>query len=201
MDTTDRTCESLDVDQPIWDRFFQVAPLYVVGTRDASGQYNLAPKHLVMPLSWENYIGFVCAPTHATYRNVVRDRAFSMTCVRPSQIVMAGLAATPRSDDDVKASLLALPTFKADRVDALFLRDGLVFLECVLHEIRDGYGSNSLIAGRIVRAQVDRAALRQSEVDDAEIVHNAPLLVYLAPGRYQAIDESLAFPFPRGYAR
>ena len=49
----------LDPHGPIWDRFFTVAPLVVVGTREPDGGHDLAPKHLAMPLSWANHFGFV----------------------------------------------------------------------------------------------------------------------------------------------
>jgi len=59
---------SLDPDQPVWERFFSVSPLIVVGTRDEDGSYDLAPKHMATPLGWDNYFGFVCTPRHHTYR-------------------------------------------------------------------------------------------------------------------------------------
>jgi hypothetical protein len=40
---------SLDSEEPIWSRFFTVAPLVLIGTRDANREYNLAPKHMAMP--------------------------------------------------------------------------------------------------------------------------------------------------------
>jgi hypothetical protein len=59
---------TLDKDQPIWDRFFTVAPLVLIGSKDEDGEFNLAPKHMVTPLGWANYIGFVCTPPHRTYK-------------------------------------------------------------------------------------------------------------------------------------
>lgn len=35
----------------LWSRVFSVAPLVVVGTREAEGSYDLAPKHLALPWS------------------------------------------------------------------------------------------------------------------------------------------------------
>ena len=35
--------EELDVATPIWDQFFTVAPLVLVGTREADGRDDLAP--------------------------------------------------------------------------------------------------------------------------------------------------------------
>jgi hypothetical protein len=38
----------LPTDRPVWDRVVSVAPLVIVGSKEESGQYNLAPKHLAM---------------------------------------------------------------------------------------------------------------------------------------------------------
>jgi hypothetical protein len=40
---------SLEIDRPVWDRFYTVAPLYVIGTRGPDGTPDLAPKHLAPP--------------------------------------------------------------------------------------------------------------------------------------------------------
>ena len=38
------------VDQPIWERFYTVAPLVLVGTLEPDGSHDLAPKHMAMQL-------------------------------------------------------------------------------------------------------------------------------------------------------
>ena len=52
----------LDTKHPVWERFFTVAPLVLIGTQEPDGGHDLAPKHMAMPVSWQNYFGFVCAP-------------------------------------------------------------------------------------------------------------------------------------------
>ena len=56
----------LDVRWPVWERVYMVAPLVLVGTREPDGRHDLAPKHMALPLGWQNYFGFVCAPRHST---------------------------------------------------------------------------------------------------------------------------------------
>ena len=70
---------SLPLDEPVWERFFTVFPLVLVGTREEDGGHDLAPKHLAMPLSWGNWFGFVCTPRHRTYENAVRMGAFTFS--------------------------------------------------------------------------------------------------------------------------
>ena len=192
---------ALDVEHPVWDRFFTVAPLVVVGTRDPEG-HDLAPKHMATPLGWSNYFGFVCTAEHATYRNAAREGEFSVSFPRVDAAVVSSLAAAPRCEASGEfADPGALPTHPAEEIDALLLRDAYAWLECEVEEIVDGFGENSLVAGRIVAARVARDALRLREGDDQELLQRSPLLAYLAPGRYAEVRDSRAFPFPAGFRR
>lgn len=190
----------LDTTQPIWRHFFTVAPLVLIGTREGE-RYNLAPKHMATPLGQRNYFGFVCTPRHSTYRNVVAEEAFTVSFPRPNQVVLASLAATARGEECglSKPVLAGLPTRKGERVDALFLDDAYLMLECELDRIVDGFGDYSLIAGKVVRAVVDESALRGSERDEQQLIHEDPLLAFLAYGRFAEIHESYAFPYPRHF--
>ena len=190
---------SLDLSLPIWSRFFTVAPLIVVGTKEADGNYDLAPKHMAMPLGWDNYFGFVCTPSHRTYQNIRREQAFTVSFPRPEQVILTSLGATPRCEDDSKPTLTVLPTFPASVIDSVFLKDAYLFLECKLDRIVDGFGENSLIAGQIVAAYIQPQALRVADRDDRDLLIQAPLLAYLPPGRYAKIEQSFSFPFPQGF--
>jgi len=190
----------LDTAQPIWRRFFTVAPLVLIGTREGE-EYNLAPKHMATPLGQGNFFGFVCTPRHATYRNIQANREFTVSFPRPEQVVLTSLAATARQEECSlpKPVLAGLPTCKAERVDALFLEDAYLLLECELDRIVDGFADYSLIAGKIVRAAVRENALRSSEQDEQQLIYDHPLLAFLAFGRFATIRESYAFPYPRAF--
>ncbi|MGW8367886.1 MAG: flavin reductase family protein [Gammaproteobacteria bacterium] len=191
----------LDVSHSIWERFFTVFPLVVVGTRDPDGAIDLAPKHLAIPLSWESHFGFVCAETHRTYQNIRRAGEFTVTYVRPSQVVLASLAATPRCQDTSKPIVDSLPTFPATKVDGAFLADGYLFLECRTTKIYDDFGRNSLIAGQVVAARIATDAAKHTDEDDQDLLMSAPLLAYLYPGRFAEIKQSNKLPFPAGFKR
>ena len=192
---------SLETDHPIWDRFFTVAPLVVIGSREEDGQYDLAPKHMATPLGWENYFGFVCTPEHGTYQNIRREQVFTVSFPTTDSVVLASLAASPRCGEKSKPSIAALPTFAAESIDGRFLSQASLFFECRLDRIVDGFGINSLIAGRIIAAHLSPEALRSVDVDHQETISASPLLVYVSPGRYAKIDRSLSFPFPAGFHR
>jgi flavin reductase (DIM6/NTAB) family NADH-FMN oxidoreductase RutF len=190
---------SLDTSQSIWGRFFTVAPLVVIGTKEGN-EYDLAPKHMVTPLGHDNYFGFVCTPGHATYHNVKQEKTFSVSFVTPSQVVLTSLTATPRCDERPEIPAVRhIPTVPAREIDALVVEDAYLCLECTLDRIIDGFGDFSLIAGEIVAAYVREEALRLSEVDDAHVIEDMPLLAYLAYGRFAEIKTSTPFPFPKDF--
>lgn len=190
---------TLDTSKPIWNRFFTVAPLVVIGTKEGDA-YDLAPKHMVTPLGHDNYFGFVCTPKHATYHNARREGFFTVSFVTPDQVVLASLMATPRHGEHKEIPAVnQVPTRPARAVDALVLKDAYLCLECELDRIVDGFGDFSLVAGKIVAAYVRHEALRVSEGDDAQVIADMPMLAYLAYGRFTTISESTAFPFPKHF--
>jgi flavin reductase (DIM6/NTAB) family NADH-FMN oxidoreductase RutF len=191
----------LALDRPIWDRFFGVFPLVIVGSKEEDDRYNLAPKHLAMPLGWENHFCFVCSPQHTTYHNIRQHGAFTVSYPRPSEPLLASLAAAPRCEDRTKPSLLVLPTFPARKVDGILVRGCYLALECTLRSVLDGFGPNSLIIGDVVAAAAHEDALRDEDRDEADQIFEFPLLAYLSPGRIAEIRQSTAFPFPRGFSR
>jgi flavin reductase (DIM6/NTAB) family NADH-FMN oxidoreductase RutF len=187
-------------DSPIWSRFFTIAPLVLVGTKEGEG-HDLAPKHMAMPLGWDNYFCFVCSPTHATQVNAERTGEFTVSFPRPGQIVETSLAAAPREADSSKPSLAAVPTFPAREVDGVLVEDAYLWLECRLDRIIDGFGANTLVIGRVVAASVEEGALRASDSDDADVIREQPLLAYLSPGRFASVSESFSFPFHANFKR
>jgi flavin reductase (DIM6/NTAB) family NADH-FMN oxidoreductase RutF len=191
---------ALSMDGPIWERFFTVAPLVLVASKEGQ-TYDIAPKHMAMPLGWQNYFCFVCTPAHATYRNILRHKEFTVSYPRPDQIILGSLSAAPRCDDQSKPSLGALSTFAATEVDGVLVEGCYLFLECRLERIVDGFGANSLIVGKVVAAAALESALRLEDRDENEQIYAEPLLAYLNPGRFAVIGQSQAFPFPAGFSK
>lgn len=196
MTTTPRQPVELDVRQPLWERFFMVAPLVLIGTREPDGRFDLAPKHMALPLGWQNYFGFVCTPRHSTYFNVARERAFTVSFPRPDQVLETSLAASGRCDDGSKPVVATLATVPARRMAGVLVAGATLQLECELERIVDGFGVNSLVAGRVVAAYADPAALREADRAPEDVLAAAPLLAYLHPGRFASIATANSFPFP-----
>jgi flavin reductase (DIM6/NTAB) family NADH-FMN oxidoreductase RutF len=185
----------------IWQHVLTVAPLVVIGTRDADGTHNFAPKHMAMRLSWNDHYGFVCTPEHRTYQNIARDSVFTVSYPRPNQIIMTSLAADQRTTDDVKPALAALPVFPARTIYGVFLQDAYLFLECRLERMIDGLADNSLVIGRIVAAHVSADALINDEREANDMLAASPLLAYLDWGHFARIDKSAPFPFLSDFKR
>ena len=193
-----RELVDLDVAGPFWDRLFMVFPLVLVGTRDEDGSSDVAPKHMAMPMGWDNYFGFVCAPSHSTCGNIGRTGEFTVSFPKPSQVLFTSLAASPRDAGGEKPSVGALARFAADDVDAELVEEGYLYLECRHHKTIDGFGRNCLITGEIIAARADAGYLRNADIDDQDLLLKSPLLAYVPPGRFASIDSTDAFPFPAG---
>ena len=191
----------LDVSHPIWERFFLVAPLVVVGTKEPDGEYDLAPKHMATPLGWGNWFAFVCSPRHATYANAAREGAFTVSVPTPGQLAEASLAAGPRYESEGKPAVGVLTTVPAVAVDGILLDGSHLHLECEFDRAVDGFGANSLVIGRVVAASAAEGSLRSPDRDDADLLRAAPQLVYLHPGRVAVVGETRSFPFPHGMKR
>lgn len=200
MSYKEKNLVSIDTSAPIWDHFFTVAPLIVIGTNE-NGEYNMAPKHMATPLGHDNYFGFVCTPQHSTYHNIDNTGYFTISYPKPEHIVLASLAASPRCEeaDNKKLDLKGIPSFKAPNLDALFLDGSYLCMECEHMQTIDGFGHHSLITGKIISAFVDQSYLRLSDQDEQELIYRSPLLSYLAYGRFSEIKQSWAFPFPKNF--
>lgn len=191
----------LNLSHPVWEQVYMVAPLIIVGTREPDGNYDLAPKHMAMPVSWQDHYGFVCTPSHATYANAQREGCFTVSFPRPDQILMTSLAAAPRCDDDQKHALAAVPTVPARKIDGILLERAYLHFECELEKIVDGFDVNSLIIGRVVAAAVADDSVPDVDIDAQEMIAHSPMLAYIHPGRFARVVQTHAFPYHVGFKR
>lgn len=189
----------LTTTEPVWDRVFVVAPLVLVGTLEEDGSPDIAPKHMAMPLGRQNRFCFVCSHRHATLRNAVARDAFTVSFPRPGQILETSLAAGGRAGDSTKPTLAVLRTFPSTVVEGVLVDGCYLHLECRLERIVEGFGDSVLVVGEVVAAAAAEGAVRRTEDDDADTVASSPLLAYVSPGRFAAIEETLSYPFPSDF--
>ena len=193
---------SLDIDLPIWERFFIVAPLVVIGTKEEEG-YDMAPKHMATPLGFGKFFGVVCTPRHNTYHNIKKTKEFTVSFPRPEQIVFTSISASPRHPGISKSSevIEVLPIIKATTVDAPFIKDAYLYFECGLYKIIDGFDDYSIITGTIKAAHVHGDYLRITEGDEQQQIKQHPLLAYIANGRFATVSDTYNYPFPKDFKR
>lgn len=192
------------IDDPnLWTRFFMVHALLIIGSKEKDGSFNMAPKHMAMPLGFGPYFGFMGTPRKTTYRNIKREKVFTVSFPQPDQLVHTSLAASRREDDDTKPVIDAIPTVKAQKIDGVFLENSYLQLECTLHEIMGKFGEWEIIVGEIVAAYVHKDALRQEgdDADNNKIINDSPLLAYMHPNRFSTIKKSQNFPLPKDFKR
>jgi len=186
----------------IWDQVFTVAPLVVIGTKEKQG-YDLAPKHMAMPLGFGNYFGFVCTPRHNTFDNILATGQFTVSFPLPDQIISTSLSASPRTECISKSEgiINSLPILRAPSMDAPIIADAYFYLECELYKIIDGFDDYSIITGRIKAAYAHKDYMKVSEIDEQQQLAKNPLLAYIAPGRFAKISATNGFPFPKNFQR
>jgi|LGVE01.1.fsa_nt_gb flavin reductase (DIM6/NTAB) family NADH-FMN oxidoreductase RutF len=193
---------SLNVKDTIWDHFYTVAPLVVIGTKE-NDEYDLSPKHMVTPIGFSNYIAFVCTPRHTTYHNIKKEKKFTVSFVRPDQILLTSLSAIPRCEENhfSKEIVKKIPTIPTPENDNIFIADSYVLFECTLYKIIDGFDDYSIITGQIEAAYVHKDYKIFSEVDQQKHIYDNPLLAYIAQGRFASIKETFSFPYPKDFHR
>ncbi len=193
---------SLNVKESIWEHFYTVAPLVVIGTKEEQG-FDLAPKHMATPLGFSDFFGFVCTPRHNTYHNIKKHLRFSVSFVKPDQILLSSLAATPRCavKDFPKEITNHIPTVTHNNGTSIFVKDSYVMLDCSLYKIIDGFDDYSLITGRIEQAMVHKNYKIVSDEGHQKQIFDHPLLAYIAQGRFASIKETLSYPYPKDFQR
>ncbi len=193
---------SLNVKDTIWDHFYTVAPLVVIGTKE-NDFYDLAPKHMVTPIGFSNYFGFVCTSRHKTYQNIKKEKRFTVSFVKPNQILLTSLAALPRCEEDhySKEIVKILPTIPTTKNDNIFIAESYVLLDCSLFKIIDGFDNYSIITGKIDTAFVHKDHKIFSEVDQQKHLYDNPLLTYIAQGRFASVKETFSYPYPKDFKR
>lgn len=190
----------LDLEGPLLDRAFRVAPLVVVGTVEADGAHDLAPKHMTMPVG-ERHLAFTCTPDHATYANVRRTGVFTVSWPPSDGVLLTSLTAAPRTEDGDKSSLVVVPTRPATSLAGVVLRDAPLTAECRLDRVVDGFGRWSIIIGEVVHAEAVEEALLGTDLDPHDVLARSPVLAYLHPDHVVTIDRADRFPYHEGFRR
>jgi flavin reductase (DIM6/NTAB) family NADH-FMN oxidoreductase RutF len=193
---------SLDTKKSLWEQFYTIAPLVVIGTKEGNG-FDLAPKHMVTPIGFSNFFAFVCTPRHRTYHNIKKEGKFSVSYVKPDQILLSSIAAMPRCsvEDYPRDVVQHIPTVSSEDGENIFVADSYLFLECELHKVIDGFDDYSIITGTVEKAFVHKSYKIHSDQGQQGQIYENPLLVYVAQGRFAEVHETMAYPYPKDFER
>lgn len=192
---------NISVDGDFWERFFLPFPLVVIGSKEGD-KFDMAPKHMAIPLSWENHFGFVCTKRHATYHNIKKHGFFTVSYPKVEQLAITSLSASQRVGSKNKKMILDHFNYTpAKKIEGVFLEHSFLMLECELLKIYDDFGINSLITGKIIYARVDEDYLRNIDRNEQVQIYTHPVLSYIHPGRYAAIKDTAVFPFPKDFKK
>lgn len=191
----------IDTGGPLWDEFFTVAPLVLIGTIETDGSPDIAPKHQAMPVGHTRLFTFACHPEHATYRNAVANDSFTVGYPSPEMVLHTSLAASPRDAHGDKPTLDLMSLSPARTIDGVLVDGCRAHLECRLDRVIDDLDDTSLVVGRVVAAYVSQRARRLPDRDEDDLVGQAPLLAYVHPGRVARLGTTKAFPYHRGFRR
>lgn len=192
-------------EENLWSRCFTVYSLVVIGTREENGDYNLAPKHMAMPLGFGPWFGFMGTSRKTTYRNIQREKAFTVSYPNPDQVVISSLAASRREKDDTKPVIEQIPTEKARTMDGIFIKDSYLQLECSYHQTMGRFGEWELVVGRVEAAYAREDILNpggaHGQEEAAQTIKSHPLLAYVHPDRFGILEDTYAFPLPKDFER
>ncbi|MBI5203955.1 MAG: flavin reductase family protein [Nitrospirae bacterium] len=173
-------------------------PVWVIGTYDKAGKPN------VMTIAWG---GICCSkpPCVAisirkatyTYGNIIERKAFTVNVPSELNAKEADYFGMVSGKDTDKFSITGLTPLKSDMVDAPYVKEFPLILECkVVHTLE--IGLHTQFVGEIIDVKVDESALNEKGLPDIEKVK--PILFTPETRAYHKVGGYLgeAFSIGRG---
>lgn len=171
-------------------------PVMVVGSYDAEGKPNVATA------AWG---GIVCSSPpcvavsfrkpRASYDNIMRTRAFTISLPSEEHVAAAdyfGIVSGKRRDKFADSGLTAV---RSDLVDAPYVAEFPLAIECSVLEAHD-LGAHTLFIGEIKDVKVDEAALGGDGLISPEVIK--PLIFAPGADAYFGIGQRVGEAFSIG---
>ncbi|MTK64322.1 MAG: flavin reductase family protein [Methanobacterium sp.] len=137
----------------------------IIITTQYKGRINAAPFSFTMPVSVEPpLVAFASAPTHHTFKNIEKTGEFVINI--PNEDILKELWITgeklPEEVNELeKANLTGI---SSSIVSPPKIGECIAHMECKVHSITD-VGDHKLVIGRVVKADVDKTALKDGLLD------------------------------------
>ena len=172
------------------------SPVWVVGTYGEDDDPN------IMTAAW----GGICCSgppcvtvslqkPRATYENIMKRKAFTISIPSSRQVAEADYAGLVSGKDTNKFAMAALTAVKSEMVDAPFVGEFPLILECRLVQTVD-LGVHTQFIGEIIDVKADYDVLDEKGVPSLEKV--SPFVFSASDREYYAIGEQIGQAFSIG---
>ena len=176
--------------------FVPITPVWVVGTYDHDGKPN------VMTAAWA---GICCSKPPCvyvslrkatyTYGNIFERRAFTISFPSEAYVKEADYFGLASGRDSDKFSTTGLTSIRSDLVDAPYIGEFPVILECKVIKIVE-IGLHTEFIGEILDVKADPTVLNENKMPDLEKVK--PLICSLENMSYHKVGEHIGKAFKIG---
>jgi flavin reductase (DIM6/NTAB) family NADH-FMN oxidoreductase RutF len=176
--------------------FAPITPVWVVGTFDHEGKPN------VMTAAWG---GICCSKPPCvyvslrkatlTYGNLMERKAFTVSFPSEEYVKEADYFGISSGRDTDKFSATNLTTVKSELVDAPYVKEFPMILECKVIKVVE-IGLHTEFIGEIMDVKANKAVLDENNLPDVEKVK--PLIWSLANMSYRKVGEHVGESFSIG---
>lgn len=173
-----------------------VTPVWVVGTFDSSGKPN------VMTAAWA---GICCSQppcayvslrkATSTYDNIMARKAFTISFPSEDYVTEADYFGISSGHDTDKFSATHLTPVKSDLVDAPYVKEFPLILECTVVKVVE-IGLHTEFIGEILDVKANEAVLDKNNRPD--VAKLKPLVLSIANMSYRKVGEHVADSFSAG---
>jgi flavin reductase (DIM6/NTAB) family NADH-FMN oxidoreductase RutF len=171
-------------------------PVFLVGTYDSDGRPN------IMTAAWS---GICCsrppciavslrAATHS-HAAIGQRKAFTISVPSAAQVREADYAGIYSGRDEDKFEALGLTPVRSDLIDAPFVDEAPLVLECALRHVHE-LGLHTQFVGEILDVKADPATLDEEGLPD--IARVDPLIYATGSKSYHRVGERVAPAFTVG---
>jgi flavin reductase (DIM6/NTAB) family NADH-FMN oxidoreductase RutF len=173
-------------------------PVLVVGTYDADGRAN------AMTAAWG---GIACSKppcvsvslrsATASHGNIMARKAFTISLPSEAYAAHADYFGVASGRDHDKFAELGLTAVRSDLVDAPYVSEFPLVLECAVVGVHE-LGLHTQFIGEILDVKVDDTALDENGAIDVALLR--PILYVMGQGYYHAVGEAVAKAYSAGKA-
>ncbi|WP_281614964.1 flavin reductase family protein [Flammeovirga sp. SubArs3] len=183
--TSEAVMDSLHVKKSVGKRpFLFPMPIGIIGSYDSSGTPN------VMAASWVGIvnskplsIGVSLRPATYTYKNVMRTKSFTVNIANEKLISYVDWVGHYTGKEMNKFEELSLTPVRSKLVDAPYVHEFPVVLECKVVEITN-LGKHTHFVGEIMDVKVDTAILKADNKNLVDIYKLRPVMTGQGSGYF-----------------